>query len=155
MSDKEELFFENETRKHQMEVSKLLVDFSRKLLARAMTHDESKLKDPEKETFSEATGKLKELTYGSDEYKAQLDRMGPALEHHYQNNSHHPEHYKDGIGGMNLFDIVEMLCDWFAATLRHEDGDIYQSLDINEDRFVISQQLSQILKNTIKSLSDF
>ena len=32
------------------------------------------------------------LTYGSDEYKACLTEMKPALDHHYAANRHHPEH---------------------------------------------------------------
>lgn len=195
-SDREELFFESETRKHQMGVSRLLMAFAQRLLVRASEHDASKLEDPERETFVEVTPKLRDLSYGSDEYKEQLKRMGPALEHHYQNNSHHPEHSKlwkcpvcdgvfdesetsesvvnkvssrscpmcyqqdplslailysyIGIEGMDLFDIVEMLCDWFAATLRHADGDIDKSIGINEKRFRISPQLSRIFRNTVK-----
>ena len=36
---------------------------------------------------------------------------------------------------MTLLDMLEMLCDWRAASLRHADGDIYQSLVINRARF--------------------
>jgi hypothetical protein len=35
-------------------------------------------------------------------------------------NSHHPEHYGNrGISGMDLFDVVEMMCDWMAAARRN------------------------------------
>ena len=38
-------------------------------------------------------------------------------------NRHHPEHFgEDGIRGMNLPDVVEMLCDWKAASERTKDG---------------------------------
>ena len=43
-----------------------------------------------------------------------------------------------------------MFFDWKAATERHDDGDIYKSLNINKDRFKISDQLINILKNTAK-----
>lgn len=66
------------------------------------------------------------------------------------NNSHHPEFYENGICGMNLLDLVEMLCDWKAATLRHNDGDIRRSIEINQKRFGYSDELKQILLNTLQ-----
>jgi len=74
--------------------------------------------------------------------------MGSAVKHHQENNSHHPEAHEEGIDGMNLIDIVEMLCDWKAATLRTKNGDIQKSLEIQKERFGISDQLYNILKNT-------
>lgn len=53
---------------------------------------------------------------------------------------------------MNLVDIIEMLCDWKAATLRHADGDIYKSIEINQKRFGYSDELKSIFINTIKCI---
>ena len=64
------------------------------LLRRAERHDQTKLASPEVEIFTEFTPKLKDCEYGSDEYRSYLDAMRPALEHHYANNRHHPEHFK-------------------------------------------------------------
>lgn len=50
---------------------------------------------------------------------------------------------------MTLIDIVEMLCDWMAAVKRHNDGNIYKSLNVCKERFHIDNQLYTILKNTI------
>jgi hypothetical protein len=82
-----------------------------------------------------------------------LSDLKPTLDHHYANNSHHPEHFEKGINDMDLFDIVEMLADWKAATERHDNGDIHKSLEINKDRFHLSEQTYNILKNTIKNLN--
>lgn len=122
------------------------------VLSRAINHDASKLVDPELATFNEYTPKLKESTYGSDEYKGFLEGMGSALQHHYQENRHHPEHFEDGVRGMTLIDLIEMLADWKAATERHEDGDLGRSLKIQKDRFDISDQLHQILYNTAEAM---
>lgn len=119
---------------------------------RAAEHDASKLKEPEKSMYDEFTPKLRELTYGSDEYKECLKKMGVALKHHYADNSHHPEHYEYGINDMSLLDIIEMIVDWKAATLRHADGNIHDSLRINKERFKISDQLQYIIINTIKEM---
>ena len=115
---------------------------------RAKVHDASKLLPPEKEAFDEMTPILSGLTYGSDEYKAGIARLGPALEHHYFVYAHHPEHYPDGVNGMSLLDVLEMLCDWKAASERHNDGDIARSIEINRERFGMSDQLTNILRNT-------
>lgn len=56
------------------------------------------------------------------------------------------------LEGFDLLDLVEMLCDWKAATERHADGDIMKSLEINEGRFHISPQVMSILRNTVNRL---
>ena len=102
--------------------------------------------------FDEFTPKLKDCTYGSDEYKEFLKGLKVALDHHYKNNSHHPEHYKNGVNGFDLFDLIEMAMDWCAAVERHNDGDIFKSLEINTERFQLSNQIVYILHNTFKRL---
>jgi len=118
------------------------------LLAKAEAHDASKLTEPELSIFVEYTPKLAGSTYGSAEYLGFLKEMEVALEHHYANNKHHPQHFLNGIDDMTLVDIVEMFCDWKAATLRHDNGNLLKSIDINSKRFNIDAQLTKILKNT-------
>lgn len=139
-----------DTLKHTYKVSELLNVLVGDLIFRARNHDYSKLQSPEKAIFDEYTPKLSATTYGSDEYKQYLTEMQKGLEHHYQMNRHHPEHFPDGIKGMTLVDLCEMLSDWKAATLRHNDGDILRSIEINQKRFGYSDELKQILINTVK-----
>jgi len=141
-----------DTREHIAKVRECLSEVIRRLEQRALEHDASKLQSPEKEIFDEWTPKLRAMTYGSDEYKAGLVEMGAGLKHHYQHNSHHPEHYPGGVHDMSLLDVIEMLCDWHAATQRHADGDMGQSLRINADRFGIDRQLGMILANTAQDM---
>jgi hypothetical protein len=141
-----------DTEKHIETVQGFLSDVIGDLAARQLIHDASKLQEPEKSTYDEFTPKLRGSTYGSDEYKGFLKDMGVALKHHYENNSHHPEHYPNGINGMSLLDVIEMLADWKAAGMRHADGDIQKSLEINKKRFGVSDQLAEILRNTVKEL---
>lgn len=137
---------------HIKRVNELLISFAQQLLERAKVHDASKLKSPEKELFDELTPKLKNVTYGSDEYKEYLKGLKVALDHHYMHNSHHPEHYHYGVDGFNLLDLVEMFLDWKAASERHSDGDILKSIEINKERFKLSDQLVSIFKNTVNDL---
>lgn len=141
-----------ETRAHIRNVAHFITDIVINLGQRAATHDASKLKDPELQTFVEVTPKLKNSTYGSEEYHGFLKAMKPALDHHYACNRHHPEHFSNGINGMNIVDMVEMLCDWKAATLRHADGDIVKSINYNAQRFGITDQLRDILLNSVDLL---
>lgn len=139
------------TMKHKERVKQLLTAVAAEILKRGEQHDNSKLGDIEKPYFDKATI-LKELTYGTPEYSKALEDLKPALDHHYANNSHHPEFYENGIDGMDLFDIIEMFFDWKAAGERHADGDIYKSLEINKRRFNMSDQLFNILNNTAKKM---
>ena len=143
-----------DTINHIISVRKYLTDIIKALNVRYAYHDYTKLIEPEKSVFDRVTPNLKELTYGSDEYKAQLKEMQHALDHHYENNPHHPEHYENGIRGMNLVDLIEMICDWKAASERHSDGDIMKSIEINQKRFGYSDELKQILINTINHIID-
>ena len=141
-----------ETLLHIKRVNELLLGVAKELMDRAIRHDSSKLKEPEKSLFDKMTPKLKNLTYGSEEYKKSLDELKPALDHHYANNSHHPEYYKNGIDDFTLIDLIEMFLDWKAASERHEDGDIFRSIEINKNRFKMSDQLIRILNNTAKDI---
>lgn len=138
-----------ETKLHIQKVSDYLDDCIFELSERQVSHDWDKIEDPvEKELFDTYTPKLKNCTYGSDEYKSFLEGLRPALDRHYLNNRHHPEHFENGIRGMNLIDLLEMICDWKASSERHSDGDIYKSIEINQKRFGYSDDLKNILKNT-------
>lgn len=122
--------------------------FIAEMLKRGARHDASKLTPAEKPTFDMLLPLLTGLSYGSVEYRALVKRAKPALEHHYAHNSHHPEYYGNrGIGGMDLFDVVEMMCDWMAAAQRNpEDG---VKLSYNAEIFGIEPQLAGILANTL------
>ena len=143
-----------DTKAHINQVRKFMQKPIVKLMTRATAHDASKLKAPEKAAFDKVTPMLKALKYGSEEYRAQLREIKPALDHHYANNSHHPEHYgMDGIRGMSLLDLLEMLCDWGAAQQRHDPpGNFENSFKVNVPRFKISPDLAQILRNTVKEM---
>lgn len=143
-----------ETLKHIRLVQKYLNVFVKELIERGEKHDDSKMVSPELEAYTEVTKELAGLTYNSPEYNEGLKKLGPALTHHYANNSHHPQFYQDGINDMSLLDVIEMFCDWKAASKRHNDGNINKSININADRFSMSPQLVKIFENTVRLLED-
>jgi hypothetical protein len=142
------------TFRHIETVRNYLNQVIRELLHRQEQHDQSKFSPEESSRFNELTDKLRDITFGSPEYYDRLKSLGPALEHHYSHNRHHPQFHKTGILGMNLIDITEMLVDWKASSMRHNDGDIYKSIEINQKRFGFSDELKQLLINTAVWLED-
>jgi len=146
--------FEQDTRDHINKVRILIERVCSELSKRASEHDASKLGKEEASSFAEVTPKLKSSPYGSDEYKENLRSIQPALDHHYSVNRHHPEHFESGIQGMNLVDIVEMVCDWIASSSRDPSGNIEKSIDISQERFGFSNDLKQIFLNTVKFLKE-
>lgn len=124
------------------------------MINRAEDHDSTKLESPELEGFAAVTPKLAKSTYGSEEYNSFLKELKPALDHHYSRSRHHPEHHKDGINDMTIIDLIEMLADWKASTIRHRDGNLKKSIEINQNRFNITPQLTAILENSIDLFDD-
>jgi len=143
-----------ETQKHIDKVRKYVRFFTDKLTSRGENHDASKMESPEVELFAEHTERLSEIEYGSEEYKKELESLKPALEHHYAVNRHHPEHFPNGINGMNLVDLVELIADWKASSERHNNGNLLKSIEINAKRFNIDDQLTQILLNTARMMDE-
>ena len=142
-----------DTEKHIKRVGFYLKKCRVEIIKRAKQHDYDKIHNKtEKALFDEYTPKLKNCTYGSDEYKSYLKSLKEGLDIHYTNNRHHPEHFENGIQGMNLLDLLEMICDWKAASERHNDGDIYKSIEINQKRFGYSDELKIIFTNTVNFL---
>jgi hypothetical protein len=136
---------------HIAQVREFMRQVHTDLVQRAFDHDRSKLVEPEKSVFDEFTPKLRDSTYGSDEYKTFLAGMGEGLRHHYEVNDHHPEHFADGIHEMGLHQLIEMLCDWKAATLRHADGDLKRSIRQNAERFDYGDEIRELLLNTAQA----
>lgn len=137
-----------ETYEHIAAVNRLMNYCAADLLQRAVNHDASKLQPPELEGFAAHKIKLSSLTYGSPEYEENRKMLEQTLAHHYAHNRHHPDHFPNGINGMTLLDLLEMFCDWSASTKRQHDGNLLMSIEKNAERFGISKQLLQILKNT-------
>lgn len=137
------------THKHINRVRELLHQFSFELQLRGVHHDKSKF-DPIE------TGPLNELQelierdgrvdFGTPEYKQRGEVLNAMLPHHYACNRHHPEHFENGVAGMNLVDIVEMFVDWRAACER--GGDDAMNLSYVVEKYGIPPMLESIFRNT-------
>lgn len=145
---KEEEYFDN-IQKHKKLIKEIINKFVITIIKRGNTHDDSKLEEPEFSIMAKFFPILKKLTYGSDEYKENLENIKPALDIHYAKNRHHPEHFPNGISDMNLLDIVEFFCDTYASVANQDNGNIRFGVEHNRKRFGYTKELEQIFKNTI------
>ena len=135
---------------HINDVRRLLTVCIMEIHKRSTEHDASKLQSPEREVFGKYYSELIETEYGTKEYEALLAKVQPAIDHHYTHNRHHPQFHKNGVDDMDLVDVLEMLIDWIASSNRTKNGNIRKSLEINKQRYKISDQLTTILENTVK-----
>jgi hypothetical protein len=110
-----------------------------KIILRAFFHDLSKYNP--KECFAlYSQCKLKDLKFGSDEYVKNLNCVKSCLDHHYKRNRHHPEYHYGGYNAMSGLDRIEMIIDWIAACRRTENGNIYNSIMTNQERYNYSKE---------------
>ncbi len=136
---------------HKRRVAIYMQMIASELFRRAAVHDNSKFAPEEFEAYEEAFPGLQKYAYGTEEFKAELHKIEPALRHHYAVNDHHPEFHPDGVIGMSLIQLIEMVCDWMAASERSQ-ANIYQGMEMNRKRFGIEPQLINIIGNTIATL---
>uniref|UniRef100_A0A6M3K9K7 Uncharacterized protein n=1 Tax=viral metagenome TaxID=1070528 RepID=A0A6M3K9K7_9ZZZZ len=161
--DIKELYYEADTRKHQQIVAAKLIAVAKRFLDRAVKHDSSKLDEPERSAYINPVYALntEEVPYGSDRYKELTDQMGEGWEHHKSVNDHHIEFFipysvqtlNDPIRAMDMFALIEMLCDWIAAASRrgNEPG---LALEHITKEFPINEQLQQVIRNTLAMIKD-
>ncbi len=132
---------------HILQVHNNLEQFCEKLDDRGAQHDLSKLQEPEFTIFMNGQEGFENVTFGTPEYKAHIQTILPAIKHHHAHNSHHPEFHLEGVKSMSLADVVEMVCDWKAASDR-EGNDFNISLEICLEKYIESPELRGIIRNT-------
>lgn len=109
---------------------------------RAVVHDLSKLKDDEFEGFSRINAAARVHKFGSPEYAEGMAQERGTIDLHFSRNRHHPERPKlmgeaaererglpddftywtaHAAASMNFLDVIEMVCDWWAARKGYDD----------------------------------
>lgn len=137
---------------HKYLVLQYLNPIIQELIKRGEEHDNSKFGEDEFPIIVASIADFQKHPYGSPEYDAMRLKYVNAFAIHHKKNRHHPEHFPEGVDGMTLMDLVEMLCDWKAASLRTRgDGTIQKSLAIASEKYKLSPQLIKILENTAKA----
>ena len=137
---------------HKSRVAGYMQSVANDLFHRAAVHDNSKFEPEEFELYDKAFPELQKYPYGSPELKEVYQSIKPALQHHFQNNDHHPEFHENGINDMNSIQLTETVCDWLAASERSQTS-IMVGLEINKKRYNIDDQTYRIIVNTAKYLA--
>ena len=137
---------------HMSEVRENLEQFTAALRQRGESHDRSKLQELGFDAFVSTREKFKKANYGTPEYQECVELTRPAVEHHYSQNSHHTAYFANGVDGMSLVDVVEMISDWRAAARRSPDKTLEDTLDYAKKKYGIGDQLFGIILNTLRAL---
>jgi hypothetical protein len=120
---------------------------------RAVVHDLSKLKADEFAGFSRINAAARIHKFGTPEYAEGMQRERAVIDLHFSRNRHHPErpallgeqaeadrglpddftywNARDSAR-MNFLDVIEMVCDWWAARKGYDDPRPWQeSVQLN------------------------
>lgn len=135
---------------HKFIVLKYMMEYIHDLLKRTEEHDNSKFSEEEFPSRIVAIKEFEAHPYGSPEHSAVLKKYEYLTTAHYKKNRHHPEHFENGIDDMTLVDLLELLADWKAASLKEPNENISNSINIGNQKYNISPQLLKILENTAK-----
>jgi len=147
-----ELDFLCDTIVHVSEVAENLEICASNLRQRGHAHDRTKFQPMEFDAFVSTREKLKRAKFGAPEQQECVDTIRQAVDHHHANNQHHVQYYSDGIKDMSLLDILEMICDWRAATRRNSESRFKGFLEVAIKKYNISPELEKIIQTTLKEL---
>lgn len=146
--DKQAIKTIQDVNSHRLSVQRKIYFLISKLEERAFAHDLSKLQSPEISWLIEMD-KEPRYKYGSDEYFEKMKRWQKFFDHHYKMNRHHPDHFWNGVNGMSLVDLIEYLCDIISYFDELHVQEAIDTIDKQKDRFRLSEQLADVLKNTL------
>lgn len=141
-------FYLKDLQQHRAWVAEGMHYIIREIATRSHNHDDSKMSEIERDAYIEPVWQLNHdgPEYGTEEYKALCKQMGEGWKHHIKHNDHHPEHFDNDLSKMNLVQLIEMVCDWRAASKRKGN---HPAKAIEFMKAELSPQLEAILRNTI------
>jgi len=139
--------------KHKEDIAKMLAKFAGEISYRSAIHDNSKFDTDEFNACSENVNEFGKHEFDSPGERELRLRLSDAFSSHRKKNRHHPEHFDNGIDGMNLIDLLEMVADWRSASNRNAGDSIRKSLPIVQEKYKISPQLMNVLTNTIRDFN--
>lgn len=124
-----ELFYEARTKEHIGRVRKCLLflaqgsEYREELEERAKIHDASKFWPEERIPYIWLTEFHRCRTANEQfEYPDGVeDAVRKAIDHHMENNRHHPR-FHDDPNDMSEIDLIEMVCDWTAMAQEHGEN---------------------------------
>lgn len=140
---------------HRYYVKFFITKIVEELQHRANVHDFSKYLDDESIGFIKAVPYTK-IKWGSNDIPDDIaESLKDSLAIHHARNDHHPEHFQNGIEDMDLIQLLELVCDWRAAMIRHENFDIEETICVGQARFKFCNTIARILENTLERIDTY
>lgn len=136
---------------HNLLVASYLGRLADLIKGRVLVHDSSKFSDDEFIGFVHINQIAREHEYGSPEYMKSIKETN-TVALHYSRNPHHPEHHPNGIDDMSLFDIIEMVADWKAASETYGQTSLEDALATHTERFGLRDEHLYLIRLIINAL---
>lgn len=136
---------------HKFVVLQYLVPIIQELIKRAETHDNSKFSEEEFRGLLSVLDEVRAHPFGTPEYDEMRKKHEKLFYTHYKKNRHHPEFHPNGIEDMDLVDLLELVVDWKAASLRNENPSVENSIKIGAEKYNIPPILMKVLMNTARN----
>lgn len=120
-----------------------------------LNHDSSKFGDDEFDQYRAKYYPTQKEKNADSDYTALVDsRYEDAWKHHYENNPHHPEHWKDHENNicrdMSLEAILEMICDWEAMSLKFNTNTLeWYETKAKDEKACMSLKTKAILEDLL------
>lgn len=111
-------------------------DMALGLLKRASVHDISKFQKKELLSLASIPKNIKAFKNPNTEMS---DKEKEHIQLHWENNQHHPEHYKD-YNDMTELDMLEMICDWHARSIQFGTNFLEFVTTRQENRFHFNKE---------------
>lgn len=157
MADK---WFRQDLMTHKRKVAKHMGHASAIILENAVNHDVDKIEDEVVfQTYSTHAKNQKATPWGTHHRQDYEDLyMEEAIERHIQ-NKHHMQDSRNLRTDIDIFDVIEMMCDWIAAMERDEltkDEQFARMQFIYQDKKLEKIHIDEmIFNNTAKRLIYF
>jgi len=132
--------------RHQDKVGETMSRLGGQVSCRGACHDHSKLHEEEYQGFVDLLAADSDMDVRSKEYQDIVTSAKTAcIQTHYKNNRHHPEHHEN-IEDMTLLDLIEMVCDWKAASpsKRHK-GSFEENLAFLKERKGLTERQCYVI----------
>ena len=142
--------------RHRAVIQDSLRGIAQMLERRGDLHDLSKFSDEEFSGFRNINHAARGNKYGSPEYRKALEAIGGeggAFEYHVERNRHHPEYFLNQTE-MSFIDIIEMVCDWHAASVVYGNSTLRESLDAHRERFNLSLEQWWLVRQVVQWLEN-
>ena len=102
---------------HQLHVSNNMKRIANELRRRGIRHDNSKFSGIEAtigNMYHDEYNKINVLCPHKSDVENYAEKTKAASIEHYRLNDHHVEHFENGLSGMSLIQLTELVCDSVA-----------------------------------------